>query len=59
MRELFANDVAEACEFLLKIKTQDDFYRVIHEAYDKYGCDIVNAARERIGCYNAAQYSAS
>lgn len=45
-----------ACEELRQIKTAKDFYRIVNEVNDKYGCDIANAAREHVKCYNSAQY---
>lgn len=41
---------------LRKIKTPKDFYRIVNEVNDKYGCDIANAARDLEQAYNTAQY---
>ena len=46
----------EARAELRKIKTPKDFYRIVNEVNDKYGCDIANAAREIEQVYNSAQY---
>ena len=56
MKTLFERQVSEACAELRKIKTQRDFYRIVNEVNNKYGCDVANAAREAVGCYNSAQY---
>ncbi len=47
----------QACEELRQIKTEADFYRIVHEVQKKYPLCISYAAREIEHCYNAGQYA--
>lgn len=48
--------LSACCAELKTIRTARDFYRIISAVNEKYGLDIVNAAREITQTYNTTQY---